>query len=110
VYKRQIEALIMAPNASLIPIPYQNTASYTGDSVHRNLTINFRGTMILNNISEVPPNNMATVFAAVDYLNRPLRVYAYDESFRDYPPPDLPAIAQTYYLLEENISSADLYD
>jgi len=82
-----IQALIFAPNGALV------TKNYGDDLIHDQLSLDFTGSMILQNLS-TPPENLGTVF-------KYNRSYGYMESLRTHPPPYLPIVSEIYYSLEE---------
>lgn len=87
-----IEGLVMAVNGEL------RTWGYNGDSsiheAHTKLSLNFKGSLILQTLPSTAPHKITTVFGAG-------RTYSYMDSLATHPPPYLPAIAEIIYQFEE---------
>ena len=83
-----VEGLIMAPYGSFYP------RRYAFDDVHNDLIFNFRGSMILGNMSS------GTGFP--DIFRRQ-RTYAYMNTLKTNPPPYIPALIDIYHSFEETI-------
>ncbi len=123
-----IEAMIMAPGGTMIADLYKDSIGNTYDILHQHLKLNFKGSMILQtamyNFPDVfngppqsgPPITWTTCYAANDPIainagdsaaisQSPPRSYTYDTDFKNYPPPDLPALSQVHLSLEQTLST-----
>jgi hypothetical protein len=89
-----IQALILAPHGQL------SAQQYNPTTIHANLSLNFKGSLILGHLPSVPPGNFASVFQGAGG-----RVYSYMDTLKTNPPPALPAIIDIYYSEEETGSS-----
>lgn len=90
--EEKIQAMIMAPNASFDAKPYDDIVN------HERLGLNVNGSLILSEIGGSFP-----------IIFKRSRIYSYDTSFRDNPPPYLPALTEIFYTIEENVSETGLY-
>ena len=96
-HTQTIHAALIAPYGHLKATDYGSDVTF-----HNFMKLRFMGSMILNSIENDPPDNLRTVFADETTDGTPARIYSYMESLKTNPPPDIPAITEIYYSVEES--------